>query len=1042
MAFRQVLLYLVVSVAYFLSAKLGLSFAFEQENTSPIWPPTGIAISAMIVFGFRIWPAIFAGALALNLTTGAPPLTAILIASGNTFEALFSVYLIVKFLPKYPFDSVRTIILFSLFVTIGTTVSATIGVMSLFFTNVITANSILLLWTTWWLGDTVGGLVVAPFLLTLLQKPRFPINLASSIEITILLVSVGLSLYIVFNHELLNKEIRFDSSFLLIPTLVWASLRFYQHGATLLVLLYTIIATLSTLEGFGPFVSATQNQSLLILQSFMAIIMVTSLTLAASVDETRKLVAKLNSAQNYLEEKVSLRSADLEETNSQLHQEINRREKATESLKKLLAATILPGNENYFHAVTKELTNIYKSKFAFIGMLDGAKRDRVKTISVCVDGQIVDNFEYELVHTPCKDVLSLQMEYIPSQAATLYSKDEMLLEMGVESYFGAPIISSDNKVIGIVVTMDTSAMLIDDLIRPMLGLIANNISFELEKNNAKQALQLAASVYDEAVEAIIIYDENRRIIQANRAFSDITGYKEGEAIGRDSRLLKSGKHDALFYQQFWKTLASTDSWQGEIWNQRKNGEIFPCWQTITVVKDSENKVKQYISVFSDISAKKKTEQEIYHLAHYDTLTGLANRTYFVELLERKIESAKKKDSSLALLFLDLDHFKHINDTSGHSTGDILLTKVARRLTKFVTENTIVSRLGGDEFTLLITDVNSIDSVEALASKILKELCVPYHLNSKEVVMSASIGFCLYPDDAENVHGLLKNADIAMYKAKADGRNKYKRFLPIMNYEAQQRVQIEQEIRVGLEHNQFEIYYQPQVDLMTDEVFGCEALIRWNHPVMGLLAPNSFIPVAEESGLIVPMGEWILRTVCKQFMAWKEQGYSIEQVAVNLSARQFYDNDLGESVKNLLAETGMPAGSLELELTESMLMENIDETISIMNGLRELGIHLSIDDFGTGYSSLAYLKHFPIDKLKIDRSFVNEVLTSKDDATIVKTTIDLAQGLGLKTIAEGVETAEQLAYLRKNGCEQMQGYYFCKPQAVSSPKLIELLAKTH
>lgn len=1040
MTIKHLLICLVTSLAYYLSAKVGLSFAFEQANVSPIWPPTGIAISAMIVFGYRIWPAIFLAALAVNLTTGIITVSALPMAIGNTLEALLSVYLINCFLPKYPFDSVRSTIIFSLLLSIGTTVSATIGVLSLVLSSSITLTMVPLLWSTWWLGDTVGGLVLTPFLLTLIKKPRFQINKATAIEVSALLLAVGLSIYIVFVQGFSTGENRVDSSFFLIPTLVWASLRFYQHGASSLVLVFTIVASLGTLEGYGPFVSTTQNQSLLILQSFMAIIMITSLALASSVDEVRKFVIELNLARSSLEEQVTLRTNDLIKTNSQLMTEVKNREKATESLKQLLAATVLPADENYFHAVTKELTNIYQTKFAFIGVLNKQTNDRISTISANVDGQTVDNFEYELRHTPCSDVLSFKMEHIPNEAAELYHKDKMLADMGVDSYFGTPIISSENEVIGIVVTMDTKAMEIDDWVRPLLGLIANNISFELEKANAKQALQLAASVYDEAVEAIIIYDANRQIIQANKAFSDITGYQETEAIGRDSRLLKSGKHDDLFYQQFWKTITETDSWQGEIWNMRKNGEIFPCWQTVTVVKDSNDKVKQYISVFSDISVKKKAEQEIYYLAHYDTLTGLANRTYFVELLERKIENAKNKDQSIALLFLDLDHFKHINDTSGHSTGDILLTKVAKRLTKFVSNNTVISRLGGDEFTLLITDVESIDSIETLASDILKELCIPYQLNSKEMVMSASIGFCLFPEDAENAHGLLKNADIAMYKAKADGRNQYKKFLPIMNYEAQQRVQIEQEIRVGIEHHQFEIHYQPQIDLASNKVIGCEALVRWNHPVMGLLGPNSFIPVAEESGLIVPMGEWILRTACQQFMKWKKQNIFVKRVAVNLSARQFYDNDLGESIRSILVETGMPAAHLELELTESMLMENIDETIAIMDGLRELGIFLSIDDFGTGYSSLAYLKHFPIDKLKIDRSFINEVLTSKDDATIVRTTIELAHGLGLKTIAEGVETAEQLDYLKGMGCEQMQGFYFCKPLAASSEKLLELLPK--
>jgi len=1038
MSFRNVLLCLAIATIYFLSAKLGLNFAFEQENTSPIWPPTGISIAAMVIYGYRIWPAIFFGALALNLSTGITISSAAGIAVGNSLESLLTVYLIYRFLPKYPFNSVRSTLLFSLFVLIGTTVSASIGVLSLLVSGIISSEDFYLLWSTWWLGDAVGGIVLTPFLLSLRQPMRFKVDLACTLEIALLVILSLFSALLVFNPWIESAQYRFDSSFLLIPTLAWASLRFYQHGATGLVLVFTFIAISSTLEGFGPFVAATNNQSLLLLQSFMAIIMITTLALASSVDENRRATLKLHTAHRTLEEKVTERTVDLRDSNQQLETEVSRRELSTESLKKLLAATTLPADENYFHAVTRELTNIYGTKYAFIGVLEPKQRMSIETVSVCANNQIIDNFEYQLPESPCCDVLNLEMEFIPCNVAALYPKDELLIEMGIDSYFGAPIISSDNKIAGIVVTMDTKPMEIGEWIKPMLGLIASNISFELERNEAKQALQLAASVYDEAIDAIIIYDEHRNIVRANKAFSNITGYQETEVIGRDSSLLNSGKQDNLFYQQFWHSLNSTGSWQGEIWNKKKNGEIFPCWETITVVKDKENNIKRYISIFSDISAKKRTEEKIYYLAHYDILTGLVNRTYFVEILEQEIENAELAGQSLALLFLDLDHFKHINDTSGHSTGDILLTKVAERLNKFVSKEVIISRLGGDEFTLLLKNTQSIQQVESLASDVLRELCIPYQLNTQEVILSASIGFCNYPEDATGVQELFKNADIAMYKAKADGRNKFKRFVPLMNFEAQQRVKIENEIRVGLENNQFEIYYQPQIELQTMKVIGCEALVRWNHPVMGLLTPNTFIPVAEESGLIVPMGDWILEEVCQQFVSWEKQGIRLQQIAVNLSARQFNNHDLEGSVQEILDRTGMPAHHLELELTESMLMENVEETISIMNKLRNLGISLSIDDFGTGYSSLAYLKHFPIDKLKIDRSFVNDVLSSPQDATIIKTTINLAQGLGLKTIAEGVETLEQLDYLKNNGCEEMQGYYFCRPLAAGSEKLIKLL----
>lgn len=1041
MRIKYGLLCLAIATIYFLSARLGLSFAFEQENISPIWPPTGISIAALFIFGYRVWPAIFIGALAVNLSTGIPVLAAIGIALGNTLEALTAVYLMYNHLPKYPFYSVGSTLKFALIVIVSTSLSATIGVSTLWFAEIITGDLFSLLWTTWWLGDLVGGIVFTPFILTMAQKPRFKIKASTSIEMLALISFSLSSAFIVFGKGAFGFQGSYDTSFLLIPTLVWAALRFYNHGATSLVVLFTFISIYSTLEGFGPFVAATNNESLLLLQLFMAIIMITSLALASSVGQAKEASQKLIVAQRNLETKVKERTFDLQKSNTELQKEIKQRLENTESMKKLLSATTLPSDSNYYHSICLELARIYRSKFAFIGLIEPNERKSVNTLSVCINDSIVNNFSYQLAGTPCQDVINFDIELVKCDAASLYPKDDMLVEMGVESYFGAPIISSENKVIGVVVTMDDKPMSIGDWIKPTLGLIASNVSFEIEKRSAKQALRLAASVYDEAVEAIAIYDSEGLIIQANRAFTTISGYSEQEAIGQDTRLLKSGRHDDTFYQQFWQSLNQSGTWQGEIWNKKKNGEIFPCWQTITVVKDSSKKVKQYISVFSDISESKKTENEIYHLAHYDVLTGLANRNYFIEILESDIENACNLQQSFALLFLDLDHFKHINDSSGHSTGDLLLIQVAKRLRKFENSDTIISRLGGDEFTLLVRDVKSVEVVEKLAEQILHELRIPYHLSNLEVVLSVSIGFCFYPDDATNVHDLLKNADIAMYKAKSEGRSKFKRFVPLMNFEAQQRAQIEQEIRTGLEQQQFEIYYQPQVNLKSGKMIGCEALVRWNHPTKGFMAPNLFIPIAEDSGLINPLGEWVLESACKQFMDWKNSGYVLEHIAVNLSARQFNEQNLVDTVKEVLLKTGIDAEHLELELTESMLMENLEESISIMSNLRQLGISLSIDDFGTGYSSLAYLKHFPIDKLKIDRSFVNDVLSSPEDATIVKTTISLAAGLGLKTIAEGVETLQQMEYLKENGCEEMQGYYFCHPLSPRAKQLVELLATT-
>lgn len=1027
---KYYILLVIIGLTYFLSAKLGLSFAFEQDNTSPIWPPSGLAIAVCIFYGYRVLPAIFIAALALNLTTNVTTIVSLGIALGNTFEALLATWLVLRYLHPYPFDSVRSLLVFSLIVVFSSVISASVGTLSLLAGQIIYTNMFWLLWSTWWLGDIVGSLVFVPLILTFLRRPAFWIGDISVWEVAALLVATCLTSLVVFNYSSVNGYFSNSLSFLIIPTIVWATIRFRQHGATVIVVFYTVVVAYSVLHGSKLFVDGSNNESLLFLQLFMAIITTTALALAASLDEKEKVKSQLRKINLEQEDLIEKRTSDLNESNLSLQYEVKSRENSTESLKRLLVASSLPSDQNYFNAITLELAEIYHTKYAFIGVFSDEKKQAIRTLSVRVDGKIADNFVYELEYTPCKDVLGERMELIPCNAASLYPKDEMLIDMGIDSYFGAAIAANTGEKIGIAVVMHDQPLELEDWVRPVLSIIASQISYELERQKSKQELKLAASVFEETVEAIVIYGSDRRILQVNPAFSKVTGYCEEESVGKTSKLFSSSKHPKEFYQAFWKAVMENENWQGEIWNQKKDGNTFLCSQTITVVKDADGNIKQFIAVFNDITKRKKAEEKIYQLAHYDALTELPNRSYFMEILQQALKEASASNSSLALLFIDLDHFKQINDSSGHAIGDLLLIQVATRLNKYVNENTIVSRLGGDEFTVLLKNIGSIEHVESVASDILQEISVPFKLSAVEMILSASIGFCSFPKDANTVQELFKNADIAMYIAKAEGRNKVKRFDEKMNFAVNQRVEIEREIRVALEKEQFILHYQPQLDLKTYRVIGCEALVRWEHPKKGMLPPDLFIPVAEESGLIAPLGDWVLEEACKQFMLWQSQGIKIQQIAVNLSARQFYNYDLESSVLNILKKTGMKPENLEFELTESMLMENIEETIVTMNKLKQLGIHLSIDDFGTGYSSMAYLKHFPIEKLKIDKSFIDDVLLTREDAAIVNSTISLGHGLGLTVIAEGVESEGQMDYLKQHGCEEIQGYYFSKPLADS------------
>jgi diguanylate cyclase (GGDEF)-like protein/PAS domain S-box-containing protein len=1034
---KYITLCFTLTVVYFLAAKLGLLFAFEQANVSPMWPSTGLAIAALVHYGYRLWPVIFVGALAVNATTEISIIASIGIASGNALEAIVASFFIHKLLGGCPLKSVNNSFIFCVLLLAATTISATIGVTSLFLTYAINAEQITLLWITWWFGDAAGGLVFTPLLLVLANQ--LSISKSKYYEFAALCTCIIISAIIVFSP--MTAHLHYSLSFLLLPSIVWAALRFYQPGATITVAVYAMVAAISTANGISPFQGPDINTSLLILQSFIVIIVITALALAASADETRRAQAQLHESQNELSQLLNERTMALTDSHDQLNQAVDHRNASSQSIRKLLQASMLmlPSDEQYFNHISKELAQIYDTAFAFIGVFTDSRQKSIRTLSVWCKDKHADNFSYDLQGTPCQDLIDLKIELVAQDVQQKYPQDKMLVQMGIESYFGAPIVSVNNSMLGVVVVMDDQPMQINEWVKPVLNIIATRVSFEIEREQARQELKLAASVFRETAEAIIICDSQKRILRVNPAFSRITGFSPKEAIGQTPKLFSSEKHSAAFYQSFWYTIDTSGCWQGEVWDKRKNGETFPCWQTVTAVKNKQGQIKQYIGVFSDISSKKQAEEQIYQLAHFDILTGLPNRTLFIEKLTQVLEHSRINKQSLSLLFINLDHFKLVNNSSDHSTGDILLIHVAQRLRRFIDDHTVISRLGGDEFAILVKDVADEQQIAQLSHDILLELSAPFKLNSTDVIVSASIGYSSYPQDASSAHELLRNADIAMYKAKDGGRHKYQRYTANMDKQARQRVEIESELRHAITLKQFVLHYQPQVQLSTNKVTSCEALVRWNHPEKGILPPCYFIGVAEESGLIVPLGDWILEEACRQFVLWQQQGVMLSHIAVNLSARQFVNHDLVSCVERILKNNSMSGHQLELELTESMLMKNVDQTIATMNSLRTMGVQLSLDDFGTGYSSLAYLKHFPINKIKIDKSFIDDLPNAPEDEAIVKSTISLAHGLGLIVIAEGVENKAQADYLRRHHCEEVQGYYFSVPHAGDSAALHALFS---
>nr|WP_211162908.1 EAL domain-containing protein [Aromatoleum diolicum] len=547
-----------------------------------------------------------------------------------------------------------------------------------------------------------------------------------------------------------------------------------------------------------------------------------------------------------------------------------------------------------------------------------------------------------------------------------------------------------------------------------------------ERKRIDAQMTKAMVVFNASSQGIMTTDANRVITSVNPAFTAITGYTAEEIIGRKPSMLSSGRHDAAFYDNMWDSLASSGQWESEIWNRRKNGEIYPQWQTISAVTDERGKVIAYISLFNDITQRKQQEEAIWRQANFDALTGLANRSLLQDRLEQALTHARRARSRVGVLFLDLDGFKWINDTLGHDTGDELLVEVARRLTFCVREQDTVARLGGDEFTIVVHDLVAPDDLNAIAEKIVSVLRDPFALGGIQHRMSGSVGITVYPDDGEDVQTLFRNADIAMYKSKQAGKNRFQFYARDMQTDALARMKLEGDLRVALEQQAFSLHYQPIVDSDSGELVGAEALIRWQHPERGSVSPMEFIPVAEDSGLIIGIGEWALREAARQSRHWRDCGHGALRLAVNMSGVQFREVGLPDLVSSVLAEFGIDRGCLMVEITESVLMGGSEVIEARMRDIKALGIGYALDDFGTGFSSLSYLKRFPVDIVKIDRSFVNGCPDDRNDAHLVEAIINMAHSLDLHVTAEGVETEEQVSFLRDLGCDFLQGYLISKP----------------
>ncbi|SFX09809.1 EAL domain-containing protein [Marinospirillum alkaliphilum] len=543
-----------------------------------------------------------------------------------------------------------------------------------------------------------------------------------------------------------------------------------------------------------------------------------------------------------------------------------------------------------------------------------------------------------------------------------------------------------------------------------------------EEKKVEEQLRRVATIFETANEAIMVVEGNGRIKAVNPAFTRITGYSEAEILGQNPKILKSGRHNAYFYHAFWQSLQQQGNWSGEIWNRRRCGQIYPQWLSVSALRNDQGQILEYVSVFTDITQRKKDEAHIHRQAYYDALTGLPNRSLLTDRLELAMDTSKQKNQPLALMFIDLDRFKYVNDTLGHKWGDTLLNLVAQRLQHCINREDTLARFGGDEFVLLMPQITSNRDATLAAENIIRRLSHPFDLAGRDITIGASIGIALYPDDATTADELMRHADLAMYRAKNTGRNQLQFFTSGLQLQAAELMELEQDLRMAIDAGQLQVHYQPIVSSEQGQIRGVEALLRWQHPQRGWIPPDQFIALAEDTGLIGPIGYWVLETACHQAAVWNRQGAGL-YLSVNLSGRQKELGLTAEVLARLLQQSGLQARDLMLEITESLLLDDHRGAAEWLASFKALGVQLAIDDFGTGYSSLSYLKRYPLDTLKIDRSFIRDCTNNPEDALLVDAIIAMARSLKLKLIAEGVETAEQQTHLQSLGCELLQGYLF-------------------
>lgn len=999
---NELLNLIFIVIGHLILTKWALSLVTQEEKISLMWLPDGYLLAVLVLISKRLWPTligmVFFASLIVELILTQRPIGMIASFIGaNLFESVIGALIFAKYCGgKQGLQSIRQLSIFLLScVLMVPALSALIGAYTV--VNYGFSSDFLAVYKAWHSSAGLGILFVTPLVLVvhrLIYKVS-PHHLQSRALLVVTLAIV----FVVYISSLIEGHFGYQFlMFLTLPILCWSAIKFGLIGAVVAssALVLTAVQLAALGFGFFDYQDVSPAGAVFKLQAYLGAAIVSSLYTAIAIDNLNFIKDKLDRASTYyldLFEKspISLWEEDFSKVKQYLDEQV-----IEHKVKNI--STWLRSNPTVVEVCSKLVL---------------VKRVNERTLTMFKadsEQQLLENlyrvFNEASLKVFCEELIALytgQMEFRAEatqkrlDGELFYTLTAVSLVLGHEHDWSRVVVS------------------IDDI-------------SQRKKNEFK--LQQAAAVSASTSEGVVVTDLEGKVLSVNPAFSVITGYSEAEVVGRSLNILKSDYHNDDFFKSMWHALKTEGSWRDEIWNRRKDGAVYPELLTINTVYDTQQSPLNYVGVFSDITKLKKTEARLDFLAHHDPLTNLPNRLLFNDRFKQALISASRSKTKAALLFLDLDRFKLVNDSFGHTAGDELLKQVSSRIKSQLRQKDSIARISGDEFVILIEELESTDHIAVVLEKLLSSFTSPFELEQACMSITCSVGVSIFPDDGDSVEELYRNADAAMYRAKEEGRNTYHFYTPEMAVSARDYLDIENDLHQALQKQQFYLVYQPQITLSSGECAGLEVLLRWQHPSRGLISPAEFIPIAEQTGLIREIGFWVLDAACQQAKAWLAQGVKFGRIAVNIAGPQLQIEDFSQVVHSILLKHELPATCLELEVTESFLMKRIDSCASHLGKLREMGVEISIDDFGTGYSSLSYLKALPIDKLKIDQSFVKHIPDDDDDMAIVETIIAMSQALKMKVIAEGVETQAQADFLKQKSCLQGQGYLFSKPIVAS------------